>query len=119
MTVTLNSLSGWLLISVSSRSVSGHMSPSLVLEYVPLSLRLAGLSVCLNVLGETAVCLSLKGVCFISYDPCGLEAQSSLATRTRCSQAVPHVDHACPPVVMGPSLLCGESGEWCTCPAWF
>ena len=39
------------------------------------------LSVCLNVLGETAVSLSLKGVCFIRYDPCGLEAQSPLATR--------------------------------------
>lgn len=30
---------------------------------------LAQLSVCLNVLGETAVSLSLKGVCFIRYDP--------------------------------------------------
>lgn len=76
---------------------------------------LAQLSVCLNVLGETAVSLSLKGVCFIRYDPCGLAARSSLATRTRCSQAVPHVDCACPPVVMGPLLLRGEGGVWCTC----
>ena len=88
-------------------------------ENVPLSLHLARLSVCLNVLGETAVSLSLKGVFFIRYGPCGLEARSSLATRTRCSQAVPHVDCAYPPVVMGPSLLRGEGGVWCTCPAWF
>lgn len=105
MTVTSNSLPGWLFISVSSRSFSGHLSHYLVLKYVPLSLHLARLSVCLNVLGETAVSLSLKGVFFIRYGLCGLEAWSSLATRTRCSQAVPHVDCACPLVVMGPALV--------------
>ena len=120
MTITLNSLSGKLLTSLSLRFFSGVLSGSFIWNiFLCFFILLDSLCVYFYVLGKTATSPSLEGVvtgrlgcvsgcCLCSvlgvvacqelslqlFQSCGARNASPLATRARCSRGVPCVDCA-------------------------
>ena len=108
MIITLNYLSGRLLIFISLMSFAGDLSCSLVWNVFLCLLILSDyLCLCICIRQNTYFSV-LKECSRVGDDPWGPEAQSSLNTRARCSRGGPRVGCMHTPAVVGSQLLCGK-----------